>query len=113
MLAAQVNVGVDIAFVIILLGILAVVIWAIVDVVRQPSRALSGGAKAAWIIGLVLGVLVFALIGGIAAVIYLAAVRPGLRRKAASQGPPEVQWRQGPNGQWEYLASDGRWYPRP
>ena len=24
---------------------------------------------------------------------------------------PGVQWRQGPGGQWEYLASDGRWYP--
>ena len=27
-----------------------------------------------------------------------------------STSNPEVQWRQGANGGWEYLASDGQWY---
>jgi len=37
------------------LAILALVIWAIVDVAKRPTSVLSRGAKTAWIVGLVAG----------------------------------------------------------
>jgi hypothetical protein len=65
--------------VIVLLGLisLVVVIWAIVDVARQP--AISPTGKAGWIIGMVLGTFLFGIVGLVVAVIYLAAMRPRLR----------------------------------
>jgi hypothetical protein len=57
---------------------LAVVIWAVVDVARQP--ALSSGAKAGWIIGLVVGTFLFGIVGLVIAVVYLVGVRPRLTR---------------------------------
>jgi len=61
------------AALIIALGILALIIWAIVDVARNPR--LSSGAKAGWIIGLVVGTIIFPLLALIAAIVYLAAIR--------------------------------------
>ncbi len=58
---------------------LALVIWAIVDVARQP--ALSSGAKAGWIIGLVLGTFLFGVVGLVAALVYLVGVRPRLAQR--------------------------------
>jgi membrane protease YdiL (CAAX protease family) len=58
---------------------LAVVIWAVVDAARQP--ALSSGAKAGWIISLVVGTFLFGIVGLVIAVVYLVGVRPRLTRK--------------------------------
>jgi TM2 domain-containing membrane protein YozV len=66
-------VGVNGLGVIVFLVSLAVVIWAIVDVARNPR--LSSGAKAGWIIGLVVGTIIFPLLALIAAIVYLAAIR--------------------------------------
>ncbi len=71
--------GVLIAF-LIPLAILGLVIWAIVDVAQRPSSVLSSRAKTAWIIGLVLGTLLFGIVGVIVALVYLFAVRPRLAR---------------------------------
>jgi hypothetical protein len=62
------------------LAILALVIWAIVDVAQRPRSVLSSGAKTGWIIGLVLGTLVFGIVGAVLAVVYLVGVRPRLSR---------------------------------
>ena len=68
--------GVDILIIFLFLISLGVVIWAIVDVARQP--AISPMGKTGWIIGMVLGTFLFGVIGLVVAVIYLAAVRPRL-----------------------------------
>jgi hypothetical protein len=68
------------AALIIALGILALIIWAIVDVARKPSTVLSSGRKAAWIVGLVLGALLFEIAGAVIALVYLIGVRPRLAR---------------------------------
>lgn len=71
------------AALIITLGILALIVWAIVDVARKPSTVLSSGRKAAWIAGLVLGALLFEIAGAVIALVYLIGVRPRLARAAA------------------------------
>jgi hypothetical protein len=65
---------------ILLLAGLGLIVWAIVDVARRPPGVLSPGAKAGWIIGLVVGTLLFGIIGVITAVVYLVAIRPRLTR---------------------------------
>jgi uncharacterized membrane protein len=67
-------------FLILVLAGLGLIVWAIVDVARRPPGVLSPRAKTAWIIGLVVGTLLFGFIGVIAAVVYLVAVRPRLTR---------------------------------
>jgi uncharacterized membrane protein len=62
------------------LAILALVIWAIVDVAKRPSNVLSSGAKTAWIIGLVVGTLLFGVVGVVLALVYLIGIRPRLAR---------------------------------
>jgi len=62
------------------LAILALVIWAIVDVSRRPTSVLSRGAKTAWIVGLVAGTLLFSIAGVVVAIVYLVGVRPRLAR---------------------------------
>jgi hypothetical protein len=64
------------------LAILGLVIWAIVDVAQRPRSVLSSGAKTGWIIGLVVGTLVFGIVGAVVAVVYLVGVRPRLSRSA-------------------------------
>jgi hypothetical protein len=66
--------------VIVLLGLvsLVLVIWAIVDVAGRA--ALSPGAKAGWIIGLILGTVLFGVVGLVVALVYLVGVRPRLER---------------------------------
>ena len=73
--------GVDglIVLVVVVLFI-GIPIWAIVDVAKQPS--LSSGAKTGWIVGLILGTLLLGVVGLVAALIYLFAVRPRLARTA-------------------------------
>jgi hypothetical protein len=68
--------GVDALVVLLGLISLGVVIWAIVDVARQP--AISPMGKTGWIIGMVAGTFLFGIVGLVVAVIYLAAVRPRL-----------------------------------
>lgn len=65
---------------ILVLAGLGLVIWAIVDVARRPPGVLSSRARAGWIAGLVLGSLLFGVVGLIVAVVYLVAVRPRLTR---------------------------------
>jgi hypothetical protein len=62
------------------LAILALVIWAIVDVAQRPTNVLSRGAKTAWIVGLVAGTLLFSIAGVVLAIVYLVGVRPRLAR---------------------------------
>jgi len=66
--------------VVLFLVSLALVIWATVDVARQP--ALSSGAKAGWIIAFVLGTLLFGVVGLIVALVFLLGVRPRLARSS-------------------------------
>ncbi len=66
------------ALAVLFLVSLAVVIWAIVDAARQP--ALSSGARAGWIISLVLGTFLFGVVGLVIAAVYLLGVRPRLSR---------------------------------
>jgi len=71
--------GVDgIIILLVVLIPLALVIWAIVDVTKQPS--LSSSAKTGWIISLVVGILLFGIVGLIIALVYLIGVRPRLAR---------------------------------
>lgn len=62
------------------LGSLALVIWAVVDIVRQPAVRLSAGRKLGWALGAVVGWLVMGLVGAAVAAVYLVAVRPRLGR---------------------------------
>lgn len=62
------------------------VIRAVVDIARRPTSQLSGGSKAGWIIGIVLGWLLVGVIGGVIAAIYLYAVRPRLGLRDGSVG---------------------------
>ncbi len=73
------------AALIIALAILALIVWAIVDVVRKPSTVLSSGRKAAWITGLVLGALLFEIVGAVIALVYLIGVRPRLASAATDR----------------------------
>jgi hypothetical protein len=65
---------------ILVLAGLGLIVWAIVDVARKPPGVLSSRAKTGWIAGLVLGSLLFGIVGVIVAVVYLVAVRPRLTR---------------------------------
>ncbi len=51
------------------------VIWAVIDVARRPSDAVTPVKKAAWIAGSVLGWFFFGLIGAVVAVVYLVGPR--------------------------------------
>jgi hypothetical protein len=53
--------GVDGALVLIFLISLGLVIWAVVDVAQKPT--ISPGGKAAWIISLIVGTLLFGVVG--------------------------------------------------
>lgn len=63
---------------------LAVVIWAVVDIVRQPPSRMGAGRKVGWVLGSVVGWLLLGVVGGIVALVYLAAVRPRLGRGIGS-----------------------------
>ncbi|MGO8861489.1 MAG: hypothetical protein ACLQRH_12090 [Acidimicrobiales bacterium] len=57
---------------------LAVVIWAVIDVVRRPAVALAPRWKALWIAGMIGGWFLFGIIGAIVSVFYLAGPRKRL-----------------------------------
>jgi len=60
----------------VLVVLIGVPVWAIVDIARQP--AMTSGAKTGWILGLVVGTLLFGLVGLIVALVYLIGFRPRL-----------------------------------
>ena len=51
------------------------VMWTVVDVARRPSSYLPPRRKAAWIIGSVIGWLLFGIIGAAIAIFYLVGPR--------------------------------------
>lgn len=57
---------------------LVIVVWAVVDIVRQPTWRMSGGRKLAWGASCILGWLVLGLVGAVVAGFYLGMVRPRL-----------------------------------
>jgi hypothetical protein len=71
--AGQVIGGDGLIVVVALLALLALPIWAVVDVARG---SLAGAGKAWWIAALVLSTLLLPPVGVILAVVYLVAVRP-------------------------------------
>jgi hypothetical protein len=56
-------------------ALLAVVIWAIIDVARRPASALAPKWKVLWIAGMIGGWFLFGMIGAIVSVYYLAGPR--------------------------------------
>ena len=57
---------------------LIVVVWAVVDIVRQPTSRMSGGRKIAWAAACILGWLLLGVVGAVAAGFYLAVIRQRL-----------------------------------
>lgn len=70
--------GTGLVLSILYIASIVLVIWAVVDVARRPSWAMSTGRKAAWIAGFVIGWLLLGLVGGILAAVYLGVVRKRL-----------------------------------
>jgi hypothetical protein len=58
---------------------LVIVVWAIVDIVRQPSYLMSRNRKVGWGLAAGVGWLVFGVVGAIVAGVYLLVVRTRLR----------------------------------
>ncbi len=58
---------------------LIIVIWAIVDIVRQPSYVMTRNRKLGWGLATGLGWLVLGLVGAVVAGVYLFVVRTRLR----------------------------------
>ena len=54
---------------------LVLVMWTIVDVARRPSSDLPSRRKVAWIIGSVIGWLLFGIVGAFVAIVYLVGPR--------------------------------------
>ena len=66
-------------WVLINVAALAVVIWAVIDVVRRPAVALAPKWKALWIAGMIGGWFLFGIIGAVVSAFYLAGPRKRLR----------------------------------
>jgi hypothetical protein len=54
---------------------LIVVVWCVVDVTRRPPDELPRGKKAAWVLGSLLGWLLFGIVGAAIAAFYLVGPR--------------------------------------
>jgi hypothetical protein len=54
---------------------LAVVLWCVADATRRPPDELSGGKKAAWVVGSLVGWLLLGIVGAAIAVVYLVGPR--------------------------------------
>ena len=54
---------------------LVLVMWTVIDVIRRPTYVLSPGRKIAWIIGSVVGWLLFGIVGAFVAIVYLVGPR--------------------------------------
>ena len=66
------------------LASLAVVVWAVVDVVRRPAISLGRRAKVLWIAGMIAGWFLFGIIGAAVAAFYLAGPRKRLKAREYS-----------------------------
>jgi hypothetical protein len=62
---------------------LALVLWTVIDVSRRPKGELPLRNKVAWILGSVVGWLLFGIVGAFIAAVYLV----GPRRRLNSQRP--------------------------
>ncbi len=60
---------------------LATTIWAVADVASRPEEAFrrAGRSKSAWLIGLIVGFLILAVLSFVLDLIYLLGVRPKVR----------------------------------
>ncbi len=58
---------------------LIIVIWAIIDIVRQPSYLMSRNRKLGWGLATGLGWLVLGFVGAIVAGVYLFVIRTRMR----------------------------------
>jgi hypothetical protein len=54
---------------------LVLVMWTVIDVIRRPTHVLPARRKAVWIIGSVVGWLLFGIIGAFVAIVYLVGPR--------------------------------------
>lgn len=63
---------------------LALVLWTVIDVARRPRWQLTGGQKAMWIIGSIVGWVLVWPIAAVTALIYLLV----LRRRLNALTPP-------------------------
>jgi hypothetical protein len=54
---------------------LVLVMWTAIDVARRPSYVLPTRKKAMWIIGTVVGWLLFGIVGAFIAIVYLVGPR--------------------------------------
>jgi uncharacterized membrane protein YqjE len=54
---------------------LVLVMWTVIDVKRRPTYVLASGRKAAWIVGSVVGWLLFGIVGAFVAIVYLVGPR--------------------------------------
>lgn len=75
------TVGANVATFVIYGVSLILVMWCVVDVMRRPRDELPPGKKAAWVLGSLLGWLLFGIVGAAIAVFYLV----GQRRKLNAQ----------------------------
>ncbi len=57
---------------------LIVAVWALIDAAIRPGPAFqsAGQRKALWIILPIVGIILFAVIGGVLGAVYLAVIRP-------------------------------------
>jgi hypothetical protein len=58
---------------------LIIVVWAIIDIVRQPSYLMSRNRKLSWGLAIGLGWLVLGFVGAIVAGVYLFVIRTRIR----------------------------------
>jgi Protein of unknown function (DUF2516) len=75
--------GIDgILVLLIPLASLVVAVWALVDAAIRPGPAFeaAGQSKVLWIVLPIVGMFLFAIIGGVLGVVYLASIRPKVRR---------------------------------
>ena len=60
---------------------LVVALWALIDAAIRPEAAFkaAGQSKVLWIILPIVGIFLFAFIGGILGIVYLASIRPKVK----------------------------------
>lgn len=75
-------------------GTLALVVWAVVDIVRQPRTRLRTARKLGWGLGAAVGWMVVSLLGGAVAALYLFVVRRRLGKRSGP-APGWSGWRVG------------------
>ena len=91
---------------VVVLGSLVVAVWALFDAAIRPGPAFkaAGQSKALWIILPIVGVFLFTIVGGIAGVVYLSAIRPKVEVRPARLVVGARPRR--PGGRWAGRASE-------